>query len=136
MEPKAYFWTTLPGILAGLAAVLSAAGGLFLAVRGGTAAPVTLVTPPPATTAVAPPVSAAPLPATAAEGYPRTGEIDDPDGFVNVRAGPGVKQATVATIHTGERFGVAPDDGSWWRVRTGGGVEGYVHRSRIRLGSR
>ena len=117
MENKpASFWSSLPGVLTGLAAVLSAAAGLFIAVGRDKPAP-------------------SPLAAAAFEAadYPRSAVIEDADGFVNVRAAPGAKAAIVATIRAGERFGVVPAGGSWWRVRAPDGTTGFVHGSRIRL---
>lgn len=59
--------------------------------------------------------------------------IDDPDGYTNVRAGPGVTQAIVRRINRGEAFLTFDQNGSWWEVQTADGTTGYVSRSRIRL---
>ena len=66
-----------------------------------------------------------------------TGSVSDPDGYTNVRRGPGTKNADgsemliVGTIRVGEVFEYFPDYSNWWRVRTTDGVTGFVHKSRI-----
>ena len=119
METKpASFWSSLPGVLTGLAAVLTAAAGLFIAVGRDKSASTPV-----------------PLPAVApvAAAYPRSAVIEDADGFVNVRAAPGARSGIVATIRSGERFAVTPEGSAWWRVRAPDGTTGFVHASRIRL---
>lgn len=83
-QPRSGFWTTLPGILTGMAALISAGTGGYLALNRGSdkavaasahqaqapaeAKPLALVGPPPAD--AAPPAEAAP-PRQAATGKPR-----------------------------------------------------------------
>jgi Bacterial SH3 domain len=114
VEPKSHFWSSLPGVLTGLAALLTAGTGLYIATRPSTVPPV------------------APKPAP---GGQTMAVINDPDGYVNVRTGPGTATAIAGTIRNGEEFAVSPDGSAWWRVRTAAGVSGYVHKSRIVLRS-
>jgi uncharacterized protein YgiM (DUF1202 family) len=126
MEPKSHFWSSLPGVLTGLAALLTAGSGLYIATRPPqVAAPVASAAPPASVDPVRP---AAPAPVAL-----RSAVIDDPDGFVNIRTGPGASTAIAGVIKTGEIFTVTPLDTTWWPVRTSGGITGYVHKSRIAL---
>jgi uncharacterized protein YgiM (DUF1202 family) len=63
--------------------------------------------------------------------FPERGFISDPDGFTNVRLGPGTKHPVVAVIRLGEPFDFRRDESNWWRVKTSGGTIGFVHSSRI-----
>jgi uncharacterized protein YgiM (DUF1202 family) len=63
--------------------------------------------------------------------FPERGFISDPDGFTNVRSGPGTKHPVLAVIRLGEPFDFRRDDSNWWRVKTSGGTIGFVHSSRI-----
>lgn len=57
--------------------------------------------------------------------------ISDPDGYTNVRAGPGLTRPVVAKVREREVMLVL-GSGEWVHVVTRKGVEGYMHRSRIR----
>ncbi len=61
--------------------------------------------------------------------------IDDPDGYVNVRAGRGTQFEIVAEVREGEVFRVAPKtDEEWWHVLTPDDrATGFMHSSRIRI---
>lgn len=62
------------------------------------------------------------------------GQINDPDGYTNVREQPNGKSKIIARISEGERFIVYPNQNSpWWEVAIDGSLTGYMHRSRIRL---
>lgn len=63
----------------------------------------------------------------------RPARIDDPDGYTNLRAGPGTNHPVLAQILDGEVFRTRPAEGRWWRVETSSGVTGYMHVSRIKL---
>ena len=61
-------------------------------------------------------------------------EINDPDGYVNLREGPGVEFPVESRIEQKELFMYFSDDGSeWGRVVTSTGACGYIHRSRYRV---
>lgn len=137
------FWHSLPGVLTGVAAVLTAATGLYLAVSGkGTAVPSDPVKPMPSHGAA----SAAPGPQPAASATPRASaktvamaddrfvmpaRINDPDGFTNVRDARSATGRVVARVLNGETFSTYPQDGPWWEVRTVDGQVGFMHASRI-----
>lgn len=59
--------------------------------------------------------------------------IQDPDGFTNVRAGPGLSYPIRAQILAGEIFTTTVSNNAWWQVTTKNGVVGYMHRSHIHL---
>lgn len=65
------------------------------------------------------------------------GTISDPDGFTNIRRGPGLEDGDgseipiVGRIATGEVFDYYPDNSSWWMVRKADGTQGFVHSSRV-----
>jgi Bacterial SH3 domain len=64
----------------------------------------------------------------------RTGVINDPDGFVNVRAEKSGDAAVIATVKTGEPFTFEwENDADWYKVTLRSGKTGWMHLSRIRL---
>jgi len=140
-EDAKNFWTSLPGILTGLAAVVTSVTGLFLAINGGLKpaeekAPVAAIGPAPVHKSVRVPsaqsagLAAAPLDTGI---YVLPAVIDDADGFTNVRAGRGPKTDIVAVVKSDEQFRTYKQDTKWWQVKTRDGVVGYIHVSRIRL---
>lgn len=138
LEGKPGFWSTLPGILTGLAALIASTTGLFAVFNRAPSAPAAqpASAPAPAPTALAD----APAPAvhpTTSPPPPTHAEVRatvvDPDGWTNLRAGPAASSAIVGRVNQGEVFWTRPRDGMWWKARTASGVEGYVHRSRVRL---
>ena len=115
MEQKSSFWSSLPGVLTGFAALLTAGSGLYIATRSS-----------PAPVPVPGPVTPAPVDL-------RTAVINDPDGFVNIRTGPANTTAIAGVIRDGEIFTVTPGSKAWWPVRTTNGTTGYIHKSRVAL---
>ena len=64
----------------------------------------------------------------------RAGVINDPDGFVNLRAGKSADAAVIATVKTGEPFTFeCENDAEWCKVTLTSGKSGWMHLSRIRL---
>jgi len=127
------FWTSLPGVLTGLAAVVTSVTGLFLAVNGGLSKPAHEDV---AVAAIAPaPVATEPAADADAEAdiYTLSAVIEDADGFTNVRAARGPKSDVVAVVKRDEQFHTYQQDTKWWQVKTRDGVVGYIHQSRIRL---
>ncbi|NET38703.1 MAG: SH3 domain-containing protein [Cyanothece sp. SIO1E1] len=59
--------------------------------------------------------------------------IDDPDGYTNVRSGPGTQHEIIARVFEGEVFYTAPQPDDWWPVRTKDNKLGYMHISRIEV---
>jgi Bacterial SH3 domain len=64
----------------------------------------------------------------------RAGVINDPDGFVNVRAEKSADAAVIATVKAGEPFTFEwENDPDWYKVTLTSGKSGWMHLSRIRL---
>lgn len=60
------------------------------------------------------------------------GQIRDPDGHSNLRAGQSADAAVITKVPAGEVFDFEPGEGSeWWRVTLASGKEGWMHYSRI-----
>jgi uncharacterized protein YgiM (DUF1202 family) len=127
------FWAGIPGMLTGLAAVISAVTGLYAlwakdvpVTKESTAEP---LAPLAQVAAVAPSVPALHDP------FILSAVISDPDGFTNVRSTPAANGQVVVKLQAGEVFRTFRQDGSWWQVKTPAGRVGYVHVSRIQLKS-
>lgn len=90
----------------------------------------------PAAPGATPAPSTLPANAPAADPQEQFGQaavIDDPNGYTNVFGGPSPVAPIVARVSAGESFATYDQGGDWWRVRTAGGLIGYMPRSRIRL---
>lgn len=136
------FWGSLPGILTGLATVLTAATGLFVALR--TTSPAiaggTPPSPPPASQGAAPSPTAPPRittprldAASAVRVTPALRAIlQDPDGFSNLRAAPGTRSAIITRLPQGQSLERLREEDGWWLVRTPEGQTGWVHGSRLK----
>lgn len=149
-EKQGSFHTSLPGILSGLAALITAGVGAYALIGQSRDAPPSRdgnqssdgLAPEPDvgnnasaalvdTVEPAPPPSATPAPV--ADPFNATAVLDDPDGFVNVRANANAQSRIVAVVRLNETVRTYPQAGAWWLVRTRSGSQGYVHASRIRL---
>ncbi|HSP45069.1 MAG TPA: SH3 domain-containing protein [Chthoniobacterales bacterium] len=63
-----------------------------------------------------------------------SGVIDDPDGYVNLRAAKRADAPVVAKVKAGEQFSFGREGGDdWCRVKLATGKSGWMHYSRIRL---
>lgn len=62
---------------------------------------------------------------------PTHGQINDPDGYTNVRSGPSTNQDIVATVRENEFFQILEYGNSWSMIKTPAGRTGYMHTSRI-----
>jgi hypothetical protein len=58
--------------------------------------------------------------------------INDRDGYTNIRRSPG-KAEIIGKVIENEQFTVYPNETAWWRIRTSKGLEGFIHRSCVRL---
>jgi hypothetical protein len=132
------FWTSMAGVLTGIAALVTAATGLYVAVRER---PDDRQDGRPGS-AVAAPASDAAKPRDHRRAnesqrptdiFTLTAVIDDPDGYTNVRRQRSASSEIVAKLTAGERFYTYKQPGNWWQVKTAGGAVGYVHVSRIKL---
>src|ERR687892_1935986 len=64
----------------------------------------------------------------------RAGVIDDPDGYVNVRAGKNADAPVIATVKTGEPFTFKREgDDEWCKVTLASGKSGWVTAAGVRL---
>ncbi|MDF1738629.1 MAG: SH3 domain-containing protein [Verrucomicrobiales bacterium] len=59
--------------------------------------------------------------------------IDDSDGFTWVRRGGSASAEKVDQIRDSEEFFTEEQESDWWKVKTNRGIEGFMHRSRIKL---
>lgn len=130
------------GLFVALVAIVTLAvigGGAWIlmhqegpAVLDNQSSPAELAAAVPVEPSTAAPAPAAPAPAPLAE-FTRAAVIDDPNGFTSVRSGPSTLAPVVARVGDGEIFFTYDQGSDWWRVRTEGGLIGYMSRSRIRL---
>ncbi|WP_161596617.1 SH3 domain-containing protein [Chitinophaga vietnamensis] len=62
----------------------------------------------------------------------KTGVINDPDGFTNIRSGSNSKAPVIGKIVDKEKFHYWTLNADWWVVQTNKGLRGFVHKSRIK----
>ncbi|RMG69648.1 MAG: SH3 domain-containing protein [Bacteroidetes bacterium] len=62
----------------------------------------------------------------------KQGVINDPDGYTNMRIGPGSRHAVVQKVLEGETFEILDQSSDWWKIRVKSGKMGFMHKSRIR----
>jgi|GEM_PF-5114261 len=65
----------------------------------------------------------------------KTGVINDPDGYTNIRQyGRSTNSQILGKLVNGEKFNFwqTPTPTDWWIVQTKSGLRGFVHKSRIR----
>lgn len=146
---KPSFLTTLPGLLTGIAAIVTASVTAYTLIGKSretaavdasrtaavNAAEAALASPAPATQSTSPPAeppAPAPQPQAGAP-FSVTAVVDDPDGYANVRAGPSTQSRIVAQVRLNETIQTHPQSTAWWLVRTQSGAQGYIHASRIRM---
>ena len=137
-DSKPSFWTSLPGILTGLAAVVTSVTGMVMALNGADA---TNGSTPSAEAAMislgTPPASAPAITRTAAVGdtelYTLTATTPRDGRETKVRAARSTKSEALADINDNEKFFTYRQDAQWWKVKTAAGVAGYVHVSRVKV---
>lgn len=125
------FWASAPGVLTGLAAVISALTGLYALWAKDTPQPKELPVVS-STSASSPAVQPA---AVSQDPFILSAVVSDPDGFTNVRSTPAATGQIVVAVRVGEVFRTFRQDGNWWQVKTQEGRVGYMHVSRIQLKS-
>lgn len=69
---------------------------------------------------------------TISNGQDKKGFIIDPDGYTNVREYADSKSKIISEIIDGEIFKYNVNESSWYPVETYAGIEGFVHKSRIK----
>ena len=137
-EEQKGFWTSMPGILTGLATVLTAITGLYMAMSGDARnGQDDQVLPAPAVSKPEKAKSEPELPRNMSQRpqdiFRLAAVIDDLDGFTNLRSQKSASSAVVARVNRGEQFFTYPQEGSWWQVMTADGKVGYMHVSRIKV---
>jgi hypothetical protein len=67
----------------------------------------------------------------------KTGVINDPDGYTNIRQyGRSTNSEILGKLMNGEKFYYWQTTTDWWIVQTKSGLRGFVHKSRIRESSK
>ena len=59
------------------------------------------------------------------------GQINDPDGYTNIRKSPNSKAEIIGKLLKNEYFFYTENPSSWYEVSTQHKVQGFVHKSRI-----
>lgn len=139
-EQKA-FWTSLPGIFTGLATVVTAVTGLYIAVGKQNPAPpreqpvaqAEVAAPVAAPTVSAPATAETPVAGSTEQAFPLTAVVDAPDGYAYVWQAKSQSSQVVAKLSRDEEFHTYRQAGKWWQVKTRDGKVGYMHISRIRV---
>lgn len=60
------------------------------------------------------------------------GEIQDPDGYANVREEKNTSSQILQQVKSGEKVEILDNSGDWLLIQSGEGKKGYVHKSRIK----
>ena len=60
------------------------------------------------------------------------GNINDPDGYTNVREGKSSKSEILFQIYEDEKFIIQNNEGDWWLIEFNDN-HGYIHNSRISI---
>jgi len=126
-------WPLFAGAAVGLIG-LSVAAGMYLGQAGGEGEPASPVAEgTAAAVSLAEPVAAVQPVTEHAASYNLDATVEDPDGYSNVRSGPGTSAAIIGRVNVGQRFATYQQAGTWWQVRLGDGTEGFIARRLIRL---
>ena len=59
------------------------------------------------------------------------GQINDPDGYTNIRKSPNSKAEIIGKLLKNEYFFYTENPSGWYEVSTQHKVQGFVHKSRI-----
>ena len=59
------------------------------------------------------------------------GQINDPDGYTNIRKSPNSKAEIIGKLLKNEYFFYTENPSSWYEVSTQRKVQGFVHKSRV-----
>jgi len=120
------FWSTLPGILTGFAALLTAGTGLYLGVRGDILNKDSKEELKSSTE-----ILEAGLMEEKDEIFTIKAVINDPDGYTNVRSTPSANAEILARVEKDIPFHTYYQKGNWWQVKTKEGKIGYMYHNRI-----
>ena len=126
-QPKSW-WQTIPGILTGIAGIVTAIASLVAELHQ-----VGYLGTGDVNTDNNSDTSSENAPLEQKDDSEVQAKINDPDGYTNIRSGPGIDYETVARVVDNEIFYTIPQQSDWWPVRTKDDKLGYMHRSRISL---
>lgn len=130
------FLTSLPGILTGLAALVTAAAGgygILSKSREGQSKDVAAqeaVPLQPKAVAAQEEDPVAPG-KTAGKKFNLVARIKDVDGYVNVREDKSKDSLSKAKLLSNQTVHTHRQPGNWWEVRTADGTEGFIYRDRL-----
>ncbi|WP_062063050.1 SH3 domain-containing protein [Aquimarina longa] len=65
--------------------------------------------------------------------YEDYGEINDPDGYTNLRDGKGTNHPVIKKIVEGEVFAIKRKEKEWCLVVSEDGISGWIHSSRVKI---
>jgi len=66
------------------------------------------------------------------KGFKNLSTIQDIDGYTNLRKEKNASSEILQKVNSGENIEVLDNTGDWYLVKTKGGKEGYVHKSRVK----
>ncbi|MEM8505485.1 MAG: SH3 domain-containing protein [Cyanobacteria bacterium P01_D01_bin.1] len=126
------WWQTIPGILGGIAGIITATATLVVAVTqaGLIGSSTTEDTDQSSET-----IQSQEKELVGEEVLPISMEVEavvvDPnDNYVNIRAKENLESQIITRVGVGETVYTIPHSGEWWPVRTQEDRHGYIHRSR------
>jgi hypothetical protein len=61
----------------------------------------------------------------------KLGFVNDPDGWVNLRAMPSVESSILTTLYNGDKVEAMSTDANWIRVKTNQNMVGYIYFDRL-----
>ena len=137
-EENKNFWSSIPGILSGIAAILTAVTGSYVAISGGTKQGQAPHLKPTLETITAEELKNESELQQGKLTYLQhvfilTAVIDDPDGYTYVRSIKSSSGEVIARVNQNEHFNTYLQDGNWWQIKTADGKIGYMHVSRIKI---
>lgn len=118
------FWTTVPGIITGITATITAITGLIAVINPKPQQPSVATTTNPGAQQPSPSVATT-IPVNCKN------VVDDPDPPLNVRVGPGVNFEVVGTLPNETPISVVENNGKGW-LRITSPQSGWVTKKRTR----
>jgi len=63
----------------------------------------------------------------------KLGFVNDPDGWVNLRAMPSVESSILTTLYNGDKVEIMNKEGNWFKVKTIQNNIGYIYIDRLEM---
>jgi len=128
------WWQTIPGILGGVAGIITSTATLVVALSQIGLIGNSTTEDTDQSSSTVQPVEEKQV----VEGLPASLEmkavvVDPDDDYVNIRAKQSLESQIIARVEVGEIVHTIPQSGEWWPVRTQSDRYGYIHKSRIAL---